>query len=86
MQQSREQYRELGLEVLCGVAAMHEGALGLYLGDPEAAESGLGAKRRPARAPGAGGASGRMAFDSRRRVVRGRRRGGRSNRGACRRR
>ncbi len=41
MQESREQYRELGLEVLCGVAAMHEGPLGLYLGDPGAAESGL---------------------------------------------
>jgi class 3 adenylate cyclase/tetratricopeptide (TPR) repeat protein len=41
MQESREQYHELGLEVLCGVVAMHEGPLGLYLGDPGAAESGL---------------------------------------------
>jgi tetratricopeptide (TPR) repeat protein len=41
MQESREQYRELGLEVLSGVAAMQEGPLALYLGDPTTAERAL---------------------------------------------
>jgi tetratricopeptide (TPR) repeat protein len=41
LRESHELYRELGLEVLCGISAMHEGPVGLYLGEPAAAERGL---------------------------------------------
>jgi class 3 adenylate cyclase/tetratricopeptide (TPR) repeat protein len=39
--ESCETYRELGLEVMAGVAAMHAGPVELYLGGPAAAERGL---------------------------------------------
>jgi tetratricopeptide (TPR) repeat protein len=41
LRESHELYRELGLEVLCGICAMHEGPVGLCLGEPAAAERGL---------------------------------------------
>jgi class 3 adenylate cyclase/tetratricopeptide (TPR) repeat protein len=41
LRRSCEMYRDLGLEVLSGVASMHEGPVELYLSDPGAAERGL---------------------------------------------
>jgi tetratricopeptide (TPR) repeat protein len=41
LRRSCELYRDLGLEVLSGVASMHGGPVELYLGDPDAAERGL---------------------------------------------
>lgn len=39
--ESAELYRELGLEIMWGVATMHAGPVELYLGNPDAAERGL---------------------------------------------